>query len=99
MKQKGLLEEIYDKAISNSEHMKGVESEITKNLQSILAPYKETLPEETFMKLEEIVVGSTVVAEKAAFIQGIRYGMQLTVEGISGHKSILKNNADLKNQQ
>ena len=34
------------------------------------------------MKLEEIVVGGAVAAQKVSFIAGVRYGMRLLEEGI-----------------
>lgn len=76
-----LLEEIYDKAISGSEYMKQVECEISRQLEPVLSDYKEKLPEQTFLELEEIVVGGTVAAEKASFIAGVIYGLNLFKEG------------------
>ena len=81
-KSKGLLEEIYDKAVSGSGHMQQVECEVSKELKALLSGYKETLPEQTFMKLVEIVVGGAVAAQKVSFIAGVRYGMRLLEEGI-----------------
>jgi hypothetical protein len=88
-KNKELLEEIYDKAVSGSEYMKQVEIEVSKELKAILSEYKDTLPEQTYMKLEEIVVGGAVAAEKVSFIAGIRYGMRLLKEGLIERKEWL----------
>lgn len=79
--RKGLLEEIYDKAVNGSEYMAQAEYEINKELKPFLAAYKEKLSEQAYMDLEEIVVGGVVAAEKAAFIAGVRYGMRLSAEG------------------
>lgn len=88
LKHNGLLEEIYDKAISDSGYMKQVEYEIARKLEPVLSGYRETLTEQKFAELEEIVNGSTVITEKVAFIAGIRYGMQLLVEGVSTGNNI-----------
>lgn len=83
MEHKELLEEIYDKAVNGSECMELVECEINRQLDNVLSPYRQKLPEQTFMELHEIVVGGTVIAEKVSFMAGIRYGIRLLMEGIS----------------
>lgn len=88
-KDKELLEEIYDKAVSGSEYMDQVECEINRKLKAILSEYKATLPEQTYMKLEEIVVGGAVAAERASFIAGVKYGMRLLEEGLIERKERL----------
>lgn len=85
-KNKELLEEIYDKAVSGSGYMQQVEREVSRELKELLAGYKEKLPEQTYMKLEEIVVGGAVAAEKVSFIAGIRYGMRLLEEGLCAER-------------
>lgn len=85
-KNKELLEEIYDKAVSGSGYMQQVEREVSRELKELLSEYKENLPEQTYMKLEEIVVGGAVAAEKVSFIAGIRYGMRLLEEGLCAER-------------
>ncbi len=80
---KELIEEIYDKAVSGSEYMKQVECEIGRQMDGILYAYKQSLPEQKFTELEEIVTGGTVIAEKVSFIAGICYGLRLFMEGLS----------------
>lgn len=89
MENKELLEEIYDKAVSGSEYMQQAEREVSKELKALLSEYKQTLPEQTYMKLEEIVVGGAVAAEKVSFIAGVRYGMRLLEEGLIKRKERL----------
>lgn len=81
MGEKKLLKEIYDKAVNGSEYMRNVESEVNRQLEALLSVYKEKISENDYIKLEEIVVGGVVVAERVAFIEGIRYGMRLFMEG------------------
>lgn len=81
-KDKVLLEEIYDKTVSGSKYMQLVEREVNRELKTILAGYKADLPEQTYIKLEEIVVSGTVAAEKVSFIAGVCYGMRLLEEGV-----------------
>ena len=96
----GLLEEIYDKAINGSYYMKQAECRIARKLEPVLSKYRETLPEQTFAELEEIITGSTVIAEKVSFIAGIRYGMQLFMEGLYTEDYItLENNTELKKEK
>lgn len=89
LENKELLEEIYDKAVSGSEYMQQAEREVSKELKALLSEYKQTLPEQTYMKLEEIVVGGAVAAEKVSFIAGVRYGMRLLEEGLIKRKERL----------
>lgn len=81
MGEKKILEEIYDKAINGSEYMRNMESEANRQLEALLSVYKEKISENEYIKLEEIVVGGVVIAQKVAFIEGIRYGMRLFMEG------------------
>ena len=81
MGEKKLLEEIYDEAVNGSEYMRNVESEANRQLEALLSVYKEKISENDYIKLREIVVGGVVIAERAAFIEGIRYGMRLFMEG------------------
>lgn len=83
MERKRILEEIYDKAANGSEYMGYVEREVSRQLETLLSVYKGELTEEEYIKLEEIVVGGAVIAEKVAFIAGICYGMKLSWEGLS----------------
>ena len=85
-KNKELLEEIYDKAVSGSGYMQQVEHDVSRELKEMLSGYKEKLPEQTYMKLEEIVVGGAVAAEKVSFIAGVCYGMRLLEEGLCAER-------------
>ena len=85
MGEKKLLEEIYDEAVNGSEYMRNVESEANRQLEALLSVYKEKISENDYIKLREIVVGGVVIAERAAFIEGIRYGMRLFMEGCIGY--------------
>jgi len=100
MEHKGLLEEIYDKAVNGSDWMKAAEHEINRQLDDALSIYRQKLPEQTFTELREIVVGGTVIAEKVSFLAGIRYGMRLLMEGSSCEMpGIMEIKADFDKQE
>lgn len=80
MERKKILEEIYDKAIEGSVYLERVEYAVNKELGILLSVHRERLPEQMYARLQEIVVSGAIVAEKAAFIEGVCYGMQLSRE-------------------
>lgn len=80
MERKGILEEIYDKAVEGSVYMERIEYAVNQQLDILLSVHRERLPEQMYTRLQEIVVSGAVVAEKVAFIEGVCYGMRLSKE-------------------